>query len=92
LDQVLLCKIWEGKYSVHDVVPGEHKIHAQYKGKVKSNPETELLVNVEQGKTYYISIHIATKAFGKGRFYCELLSEEEGQKKAKTLLLDNKCH
>lgn len=91
LDQTLLCKLGNGRYSVHEVVPGEHKIHAQYKGKIKSTPETELIVNLEPGKTYYISVNIATKAFAKGSFYCEHLSEEEGKKMADTLVLDTKC-
>ena len=43
MDQVLLCKLGNGKYSVHEVEPGEHKFHTQYKGKIKSTPETELL-------------------------------------------------
>lgn len=91
LDQVLLCKLGNGKYSVHEVEPGEHKIHTQYKGKIKSTPETELLVNMEPGKTYYISLNIITKAFGKGSFYCKQLSEEEGKKMADAYILDKKC-
>jgi Protein of unknown function (DUF2846) len=91
MDQVLLCKLGEGKYSVHEVEPGEHKFHTQYKGKIKSTPETELLVNLEAGKTYYISINITTKAFAKGSFYCLKLSEEEGKKRAEASILDNKC-
>lgn len=47
LDKVLLCKLGEANYSVHEVEPGEHKFHAQYKGKVKATPDTELLVNLE---------------------------------------------
>ncbi len=78
-------------YSVHEVEPGEHKFHVQYKGKVKSTPETELPVNLEPGKTYYISVNVVTKAFARGRFYCEQLNEDEGTKRLKTYLLDKKC-
>lgn len=91
LDKVLLCKLGEANYSVHEVEPGEHRFHAQYKGKVKSTPEAELLVNLVPGKTYYISVNIRTKAFGKGSFYCEQLNEEEGQKRSKTYLLKRIC-
>jgi hypothetical protein len=91
MDQVLLCKLGNGKYSVHEVEPGEHRFHAQYKGKIKSTPETELLVNLEPGKTYYISVNIATKAFSKGSFYCEQLSDEEGKKRAEAFTFDKKC-
>jgi hypothetical protein len=91
MDQVLLCKLGNGKYSVHEVDPGEHKFHAQYKGKIKSTPETELPVNLEPGKTYYISVNIATKAFSKGSFYCEQLTEEVGKQRAEAYIFDKKC-
>jgi hypothetical protein len=91
LDKTLLCKLGEATYSVHEVEPGEHRFHVQYKGKIKSSPDTELLVNLESGKRYYISVNIKTKAFGKGSFYCEQLSEEEGEKRSKAYLLRNKC-
>lgn len=91
LDSTLLCKLGNGKYSVHEVAPGEYKFHAQYKGKLKPSPETDLPVNLEAGKTYYISVNISTKAFAKGSFYCEQLSEEEGQKRAEVFKLDKKC-
>mgnify|MGYP006188285065 FL=1 len=91
IDQTLLCKLGRGKYSVHEADPGVHKFHAQYKGNVKSTPETELVVNLEAGKTYYIAIDLVTKAFGKGSFYCKQLSEAEGVKWAEAFELDKKC-
>lgn len=91
LDQVLLCKLGNGKFSVHEVEAGVHKIHAQYKGNIKSTPETELMVNLEPGKTYYISVNIVTKAFSRGSFYCEQLSEEEGKRRAVMFVEDKKC-
>ena len=91
VDKVLLCKLQESTYSMHEVEPGEHRFHVQYKGKVKSTPETELVVNLEAGKNYYFSVNLKAKAFGKGRFYCEQMSEEEGEKKSKIYFLINKC-
>ncbi len=91
LDETLLCKLGRGKYSVHEVEPGQHKLHAQYKGKVKSTPDTELVLNFEAGKSYYISVNIETKAFGKGRFYCKELSEETGKKTVQVFIQDTKC-
>jgi hypothetical protein len=91
MDQTLLCRLGDGEYSIHEVEPGEHQFHAQYKGKIKSTPETELLINLEPGKIYYVSVNLATKAFGKGRFYCEQLSEEEGMKRTQTYYRRIKC-
>jgi len=91
MDNILLCKLGDGKYSVHEAEPGQHKFHTQYKGKIKSNPETDLMVTLEPGKTYYISVNLTTRAFAKGSFYCEQLSEEEGKKRVTALLLSKKC-
>lgn len=91
LDETLLCKLGRGKYSVHTVNAGEHKLHTQYKGKVKSTPESDLVVKLEPGKTYYFAVNIETKAFGKGRMYCEQLSEEDGKKRAQVFTLDKQC-
>jgi len=91
LDQTLLCKLGNGKFSVHAADPGEHKIHTQYKGKIKSEPETELTVHFEAGKTYYISVNLETKAFGKGRFYCTQMTEEEGKKYIAVYKEDKEC-
>jgi hypothetical protein len=91
LDTSLLCKLGNGRYSVHEVDPGEYKMHAQYKGKIKTSPETELPINFEAGKTYYIQISISTKAFGKGKFYCEQLSLEDEKEVLGSLIEDKKC-
>lgn len=91
VDDTLLCKLGNGKFSAHEPESGERKIHAQYKGKVKSNAETDLYINLEAGKTYYISVNIETKAFGKGYFFCEQLSEEVGKKTISVFEKDNKC-
>jgi len=91
MDTVLLCVLGEERYSVHEVNPGEHKLHVQYKGKIKSTPETDLTVNLEPGKTYYFSVNLKTRPFGKGSFYCEQLPEEEGKKRAEAFLLVNRC-
>lgn len=90
LDNNLLCKLGNGRYSVHEVDPGEYKIHSQYKGKIKSIPESELPVNFESGKTYYIKISVTLKAFG-AKFYCEQLFLEDEKEVTESLLEDKKC-
>lgn len=91
LDQKLLCSLRNGQYSKHQIEPGDHIFHAQYKGKIKSNPETNLSVNLEAGKIYYISIEIKTKAFGKGSFHCELIPEGEGLKRMENFYYNPRC-
>jgi hypothetical protein len=78
-NQKLISKLGEGKYSVHQIDPGAYEIHTQYRGKIKPDPETVLSLNIDAGQTYYITLTTKTKAFGKGKFYCNLISEEEGR-------------
>ncbi|MCU0401756.1 MAG: DUF2846 domain-containing protein [Algoriphagus sp.] len=91
MDQKIVCSLRNGQYSKHQLEPGTHTFHAQYKGKVKSNPETDLSIDLEAGKIYYIAIEIKTKAFGKGSFHCEPISEEEGQKRLENFYFNQKC-
>jgi len=90
-NQKLVCKLGNGRYSSHQIEPGTYNIHTQYKGKIKPDPETGLSINLEAGQTYYITLTIQTKAFGKGKFYCDQVSEEEGKEFLSYLLEDKKC-
>jgi len=78
-NQKLISTLGEGKYSTHQIDPGFYEIHTQYRGKIKPDPETVLSLNIDAGQTYYITLTTKTKAFGKGKFYCNLVSEEEGK-------------
>ncbi|GAB2616747.1 DUF2846 domain-containing protein [Belliella aquatica] len=78
-NQKLISKLGEGKYSTHQIDPGFYEIHTQYRGKIKSDPETVLSLNLEAGQTYYITLTTKTKAFGKGKFYCIQVSEKEAK-------------
>lgn len=91
MDQKIVCSLRNGQYSKHQLEPGEHTFHAQYRGKVKSKPETDLSIDLEAGKIYYVAIEIRTKAFGKGNFHCEPISEEEGQKRMENFYFNQKC-
>jgi hypothetical protein len=91
MNQKLLCSLQNGQYSKHQLEPGDHTFHAQYKGKIKSNPETDLSLSLEAGKIYYLKIELKTKAFGKGSFHCEPISEEEGLKMIENFYYNLRC-
>ena len=78
-NQKLISTLGEGKYSTHQIDPGFYEIHTQYRGKIKPDPEIVLSLNIDAGQTYYITLTTKTKAFGKGKFYCNQVSEEEGR-------------
>lgn len=56
IDDQLVCKLNNRRYSVHQVAPGNHRFKAQFGGK-KGKEKAEIAeIEVEAGKTYYIQM------------------------------------
>lgn len=58
IDDERVCKLNNNRYSVHKVSPGEHKFKAQYAGKKGKKRAEVAFIEIEAGKTYYISMVI----------------------------------
>lgn len=90
IDQQLVCKLNNKKYSVHDVTPGEHVFTVQFAGKSAKEKAEPIKINVEAGKTYYVQMVFQTGYF-KNNLYCQEVTESS----AKTVLVncaeDTKC-
>ncbi len=56
IDDELVCKLNNRRYSMHQVTPGNHQFKAQFGGK-KGKEKAEIAeIEVEAGKTYYIQM------------------------------------
>ena len=90
IDQQLVCKLNNKKYSVHDVRPGEHVFTVQFAGKSAKERAEPIKINVEAGKTYYVQMVFQT-GYLKNNLYCQEVTESS----AKTVLVncaeDTKC-
>jgi hypothetical protein len=83
IDETLVCKLNNKKYSIHEVTPGEHTFTVQFAGKNPKDKAEPILINVEAGKTYYIQM-----VFQTGAFKNNLYSQEVTENSAKTILVD----
>ena len=90
IDQQLVCKLNNKKYSVHQVEAGEHNFSVQFAGKQSKAKAEQIQINVEAGKTYYIQM-IFQSGMVKNNLYCQEVTENS----AKTILVncveDTKC-
>jgi hypothetical protein len=83
IDQELVCRLNNKKYSIHEVSPGEHYFTVQFAGNKAKNKAEPILINVEAGKTYYIQMVFQTGAF-KNNLYCQEVTENS----ANTILIE----
>lgn len=91
INDQLLCKLNNKKYSTHDVTPGLYSFHAQWGGnKRRGDVRGDIEINIEEGKTYYIKFNMVAKAFNG---YVGLLEVTEStfNKLKVELELDTKC-
>lgn len=56
IDDTLVCKLNNRRYSVHEVSPGKHEFKAQFAGKKGKKKAEIAVIDVEAGKTYYIQM------------------------------------
>ncbi len=90
IDEQLVCKLNNKKYSVHQIEVGEHSFSVQFAGKQSKAKAEKIQINVEAGKTYYIQM-IFQSGMIKNNLYCQEVTENS----AKTVLVncveDTKC-
>lgn len=83
IDENLVCKLNNKKYSIHEITPGEHSFTVQFAGKSAKKKAEPITIEVEAGKTYYVQMVFQTGAF-KNNLYCQEVTENS----AKTILVD----
>lgn len=90
IDSNMVCKLNNNKYSIHQVIPGQHKFYAQFNGKtIKDNIEP-ISLNVEAGKVYYLGMVVVYgKLINKLSFY--ELSEYAAKVSLENLEEDPNC-
>jgi len=87
----LLCKLNNKRYSIHDVAPGTYTFHAQWGGKKPNKDKRgDIVITLEEGKTYYIKFNSVAKAFNG---YVGLIEVTENTFKnlEASLKVDDKC-
>ncbi len=81
IDDNIVCKLNNKKYSVHEVAPGTHRFSVQFAGKNAKEKAERIEITTEAGKTYYIQL-IFQSGLLKNNIYCQEVTENS----AKTML------
>lgn len=83
IDDQLVCKLNNKRYSIHEVPEGEHAFTVQFGGKQAKAKAEPIVINVEEGKNYYVQMVFQTGVL-KNNLYCQEVTENS----ANTILAD----
>ncbi len=88
VDETKLCKISNNKYLRVPVMPGTHIVSAKQGGIAIMKKETEVEVDVEAGKSYYVSCAMKS-SITRVRLDMQEVLEKTGKKAIETMKVDN---
>jgi hypothetical protein len=90
IDDTLVCKLNNKRYSIHTIQPGSHKFTVQFAGKKSKDKAEPITINAEAGKTYYIQMIFQPGAF-VNNLYCQEVTENSAKAMLPKLKEDTKC-
>ena len=90
IDDQLVCKLNNKRYSVHEVLPGKHKFTVQFAGKKSKKRAEPIYIEMEAGKTYYVQMLFQT-GFIKNNLYCQEVTKSSADAVMPQLTEDKKC-
>lgn len=80
VDQKMVGRLSNKRYSIHTVKPGKHKFSTQFAGKKSSEKAEKMEMEVEAGKTYYIQVKFQHSLF-KNKLHFKEIKEEDAKLK-----------
>ncbi len=89
IDDKLVCKLANKKYSVHLIASGQHEFSVQASGTESKSKADKLTINIEAGKTYYVQFTAEDEMIITP--HCEEISENTAIKKIAKLKLTKSC-
>lgn len=90
MDDHLICKLNNKRFSIHSVEAGEHQFFVQYSGNNPKNEAERIKVKIQPGKTYYILLIQKRGAF-KENIFCQEVTENSAKPLLSSLKQDKKC-
>jgi len=90
IDDVVVCKLNNKRFSIHEIAPGKHIFSVQFAGKSSKEKAERIEITVEPGKTYYIQLIFQT-GFIKNNLYCQEVTENSARTVMSGLEEDKKC-
>ena len=90
IDSSFICKLDERRYFAINVPAGKHVFAMQLRGKKIKNSSKDIVVTIENGKTYYIQL-VYTMYPKLTDMYCKLLAEDLANMILPDLKIDKSC-
>lgn len=90
IDDQLVCKLNNKRFSIHEVKPGQHSFSVQFAGKTSKEKAERITINVEAGKTYYVQLVFQAGAF-KNNLYCQEVTQNSAEMVLNACKEDTEC-
>jgi len=91
IDDKLVCKLNNKKYSVHEVAVGKHNCFVKGEKKKSDESVEKFEVQVEAGKITYVQLIYEVGFFKSYLLYCEEVAEDLAKMKIEKMSEDTKC-
>jgi Protein of unknown function (DUF2846) len=90
IDDEVVCKLNNKRFSIHDVPAGTHTFSSQFAGKTSKEKAERIEIKIEAGKTYYIQLIFQGGLF-VNNLYCQEVTESSAKTMMNKLTEDKKC-
>ncbi len=88
IDDKVVCKLNNKRYSLHEVPSGTHNFSVQFAGKNSKEKAERVEIEMEAGKTYYIQLIFQTGLL-KNNLYCQEVTKSSAKTMMDKLKEDN---
>jgi|SRR5687768_7536492 len=88
IDDKVVCKLNNKRFSIHEVAPGTHQFSVQFAGKNSKEKAERIEIELEAGKTYYIQLIFQTGLI-KNNLYCQEVTKSSAKTMMDKLKEDN---
>lgn len=88
IDDAVVCKLNNKRFSIHDVTPGTHRFSVQFAGKNSKEKAERIEIEIEAGKTYYIQL-IFQSGLVKNNLYCQEVTKSSASTMLDKMKQDN---
>jgi hypothetical protein len=90
IDDQLVCRLNNKRFSSHTLAPGTHTFSVQFAGKSSKEKAERITINTEAGKTYYIQF-VFQPGLLINNVYCQEVTESSANTILPKLKQDSKC-
>lgn len=90
VDNQLVCRLNNKRFSTHAIPAGEHTVSVQVAGKEASEKAEHITINAEAGKTYYIQL-MSKVGLLINNLSCKVVTEDAAKTVLSRLKEDSDC-